>query len=205
VLTAINKPNNSIWIKASSQEELGNTFIRFQEYYESPNPKFRKNIFTLGQVRNYYSMQSGGDTYQKDWVGFNFPSYVLEPFRQGLFDPLTEEEKELINLLKYRYDKFYLIGAQDEKVLRHELAHALYANNIEYQTKINNLLNKEHKKIVKVYKRMLKLGYYKEFVYDEIQAYVTDNDNAFIKANLDSKIITTINELYNQYNEKSKT
>ena len=30
------KPFNSVWICADSQEELGNTFMRFQEYYESP-------------------------------------------------------------------------------------------------------------------------------------------------------------------------
>jgi hypothetical protein len=31
------QPYNSVWITADSQKELGETFIRFQEYYESPH------------------------------------------------------------------------------------------------------------------------------------------------------------------------
>ncbi|MEB3209634.1 MAG: hypothetical protein VKK63_12075, partial [Synechococcus sp.] len=81
------QPFNSVWISADSQEELGNTFIRFQEHYESP--KFKEQIFTVGQVRSWYSSTYGANTYEKDWSGYNFPSTVLKPFRDGLFDPLT--------------------------------------------------------------------------------------------------------------------
>jgi hypothetical protein len=61
MLTIKKQPFNSVWIKASSQKELGNTFIRFQEHYESPNPDFRNKIFTLGQARQWYSITYGGD------------------------------------------------------------------------------------------------------------------------------------------------
>ena len=128
------QPYNSVWICADSQEELGRTFIRFQEYYESPNPEFKGKIFTLGMVRQWYSIKYGADTYHHDWTGFNFPSKVLIPFKQGLFDPLTTEETELLNLFKYRNDHFYIMGAQNVETLRHELSHALYDSNIKYKT-----------------------------------------------------------------------
>jgi hypothetical protein len=111
------QPYNSVWISADSQEELGNTFIRFQEFYESPNPNFLGKIFTLGMVRQWYSVKYGADTYHHDWTGFNFPSRILLPFKQGLFDPLTNEEIALLNLFKYRQDHFYIsraINAQGE-------------------------------------------------------------------------------------------
>ena len=44
------QPYDSVWISADSQKELGETFIRFQEYYENPSRKFRNKIFTLGDI-----------------------------------------------------------------------------------------------------------------------------------------------------------
>lgn len=190
------QPLNSIWVCADTQEELGNTFIRFQEYYESPNIEFRNKIFTIGQVRSWYSTRYGADTYHHDWTGFNFPSRVLDPFRKGLFDPLTNEEKTLLELLKYRYDNFYIIGAQNQSVLRHELAHALYAYSSNYRTKIDELCHKYKKNLKKTSDYILNKGYHKSVLNDELQAYITDNDDEFIKNNTPSIIIEQINKLY---------
>ena len=41
------QPYNSVWVWADSQEELGLTFMRFQEYYESTNPEF---IWIIGYL-----------------------------------------------------------------------------------------------------------------------------------------------------------
>ena len=158
MLTVSKQPHNSVWIKADSQKELADTFIRFQEHYESP--QFRNKIFTLGQLKNWYSIKYGADTYNKDWTGFNFPSRILEPFRQGLFDPLTKEEKRLIKLLKYRNDDFYIIGANSDSTLRHELTHALYHNNKDYRKKINQLLDSNKKRHLYLYLLVTLLLYY---------------------------------------------
>jgi hypothetical protein len=198
-----NQPFNSVWISADSQEELGNTFIRFQEYYESPNKDFKNKIFTLGQVRSWYSAKYGGDTYHNDWTGFNFPSSVLLPFRQGLFDPLTSEEKELLKILKYRHDSFYIIGAQNVEVLRHELSHALYSHSIKYKIAINQLCHKHKKELKKIEQYILDKGYDKSVVNDEIQAYVTDNDDDFIKKHTPSFIIDQINQLYSYHSKQN--
>lgn len=194
------QPYNSVWIWADSQDELGLTFMRFQEYYESDNPEFRGKIFTLGQLRCWYSETYGSNSYHSHWVGFNFPSYVLEPFKQGLFDPLTSEEKGLLHLLKYRTDKFYIIGAQSSNILRHELSHALYSSNAKYRNEINAFLTKNKKKISRVSKYILNKGYCKDVLFDELQAYITDNDdNELINITCPS-IITGINKIFNKYN-----
>lgn len=196
MLKVKSQPYNSVWISADSQEALGNTFIRFQEYYESPNINFRQKIFTVGQVRHWYSIQYGANTYHQDWTGFNFPSKVLVPFKQGLFDPLTSEEKELLNLFKYRHDDFYIIGAQNQSVLRHELAHALYLHNESYAKKINNVLDTNRKKMNKVRKYIVEKGYDPSVVNDELQAYITDNDDEFIIKYTPRSIIDKINRIY---------
>lgn len=193
------QPYNSVWIWADSQTELNRSFMRFTEHYESPNPEFKGKIFTLGQLKQWYSITYGADTYHIDWSGFNIPSKVLKPFFQGLFDPLTTEEQNLLDLFKYRDDNFYIIGAQNNSVLRHELAHALYADNLRYQKAINSYLNTNKKNLVKTSKYILDKGYCKEVLNDELQAYITDNDDEFILANTPSRIISGINSIYRKF------
>jgi hypothetical protein len=193
------QPYNSVWISADSQEELGRTFIRFQEHYESPNPDFRGKIFTLGMVRQWYSVQYGADTYHHDWTGFNFPSRILLPFKQGLFDPLTSEEIELLNLFKYRHDNFYIMGAQNNATLRHELSHALYDSNEKYRNEIDSYIKKNKRGLAKTRKYILDKGYAEEVLNDELQAYITDNDDQTIISSTDPHIILDINKIYKRY------
>jgi hypothetical protein len=202
MLTIKSQPYNSVWISADSQEELGLTFMRFQEYYESANPKFRNNIFTLGQLRHWYSETYGANNYHLTWIGFNFPSKVLVPFKEGLFDPLTIEENRLLELLRYRKDNFYIIGAQNNSVLRHELSHAMYGYNPEYQKAIDSFIHKNKKGFSKVSKYILNKGYHHTVVNDEIQAYITDNDDEFIINNLNPVLISGINSIYKKFRSK---
>jgi hypothetical protein len=193
------QPYNSVWILADTQEELNRTFMRFTEYYESPNPLFKDQIFTVGQLKSWYSTTYGADTYHIDWSGFNIPSKVLKPFRDGLFDPLTSEEQNLLDLFKYRHDSFYIIGAQNNSVLRHELAHALYSHNINYKTKVDALCSKFKKELSKTSKYIIDKGYHKDVLQDELQAYITDNDDEFIIKNTPQHIINKFNKLYEDH------
>ena len=199
------QPFNSVWVTADTQTELGLTFMRFQEFYESPNPKFRNQPFTLGELRKWYSETYGANTYHHDWTGFNIPSSVLKPFKDGLFDPLTDEEKYLLELFKYRNDTFYIIGAQDAATLRHELSHALYANNQSYRNEIDITISKYSKKLLKAKKYILSKGYSNTVINDELQAYITDNDDGFLQKNIDPKIINVFNTLYGKYSKIAKS
>jgi hypothetical protein len=198
------QPYNSVWISADSQKELGETFIRFQEYYESPSKKYQNKTFTLGDIKHYYSLQYGADIYSELWIGFNFPSLVLVPFKQGLFDPLTTQEKELLGLLKYRNDNYYIIGAQNNSTLRHELSHAMYGYDIKYKQLIDGFIKKNDKGFSKVSRHIMKKGYDKSVLNDELQAYITDNDDEFIRSNLDPKLINGILSIYKGHRKHDK-
>lgn len=200
MLNCKKQPYNSVWVWADSQDELGLTFMRFQEHYESASLDFRNKIFTLGQLKKWYSEEYGANNYHNTWVGFNFPSKVLIPFKEGLFDPLTAEEQRLLNLFKYRSDNFYIIGAQNTSVLRHELSHALYSNNIKYKQEIDNFLNKNKNKIKQTLKYIKDKGYCDEVLFDEIQAYITDNDDNELINITCPTILAGINQIYNKYN-----
>lgn len=199
------QPYNAVWVSADSQKELGETFIRFQEYYESPNLDFKNKIFTLGSVKEYYSKEYGADVYSETWIGFNFPSTVLLPFKQGLFDPLTDQEKALLDLLKYRNNDYYIIGAQTKSTLRHELSHAMYGYSVKYKNEIDQFIGENKSKFRKVKKYILDKGYHEDVVNDEIQAYVTDNDDTFILNNLDPELISGINKIYIRNKKKDET
>lgn len=194
------QPYNSVWVWADSQDELGLTFMRFQEHYESANPLFKGNVFTQGQLKRWYSETYGANNYHTTWVGFNLPSFILKPFKDGLFDPLTIEEQRLLDLFKYRNDIFYIIGAQNNSVLRHELAHALYASNPKYKLEIDSFLKKNQKKLKDTNNYILEKGYCKEVLNDEIQAYITDNDDNELINITCSSIIAGINKIYQKYN-----
>jgi hypothetical protein len=151
--------NDIILITTDTQAELANIFIRFQEYYESPLPEIKGKVFTLGMLRAAYSRDSrrsksgGGFTYipgnffEGDWNGFNIPSYALDPFIKGLFDPLTPQEQDMITLFGCREGSFYIIGVHEEKgtdyALNHEIAHGLFYTVPAYRRAVEKILN-EH-------------------------------------------------------------
>jgi hypothetical protein len=191
---------NSVRITADSVTELAQTFMRFQEHYESP--KFRGQIFTVGQIKQWYSQNYGADLYHAEWVGFNFPSSVLIPFKQGLFDPLTEFEERFLSFFKYRHDNFYIIGANDDSTLRHELSHALYNYKPEYAKAVKTLCNKHKKDLLKTAKYIIDKGYHPDVLEDEIQAYITDNNDKFVIENTPKKVIDAFNSVYAKFSEE---
>lgn len=190
-------------ISASTQDELSESFLRFQEHYESPF--WADKIFTKGQFKQWYSLTYGADTYRSDWSGFNFPSSVLKPFRQGLFDPLTDGEKTILTLLKYRTDDFYIIGSNTDDVLKHELCHALYHFNQQYSDAILELIKNHDKQIKKAFDHLLKLGYHKKVLIDELQAYILDDDY-FEKHDifLPKQLIADVKKLHQKYGKIKK-
>jgi len=187
---------NTVLVQAKNNYILAETFLRFQEYYESP--EFKNKIFTIGQIKSWYSQKYGADTYSKDWTGFNFPSIVLNPFRQGLFDPLTEYEKHLLDIFKYRHDSFYIIGANDESTIRHELSHALFSYSVQYKAQINQLCKTYAKQLKPLKEFLLSKGYHQDVINDELQAYITDNDE-LVKSKLDEMIIDKFIKTYSQH------
>ena len=158
---------------------MGSTFVRFQEFYESP--EFKGKYFSLNQFQEWYMKSTNKDnfTYYDDWYGFNIPSEVLIPFYEGHFDPLTENEQNLLNYFKGKTGKFYIIGCMnDEKIednLKHEIAHALYYANSDYKKESDAVLASIEPDIIKLFKDQFdkSAGYHPDVFKDEVQAYLT--------------------------------
>ncbi len=114
------------YITFPSRYFLASTFLRFQEYLDSP--KFKNKYFTLEEYMDWYAKETGDFTYYKDWDGFNIPSHVLEPFYRGKFDPLSKKEERFLELFKDIKGNFYIIGTErgDLDLLGHEIVHPLF-------------------------------------------------------------------------------
>jgi len=195
--------SNIIHVNFDTQEELTRTFCRFQEHYESP--EFAGKIFTIGQYREWYSEIYGGWTYYTDWNGFNIPDIVFEPFRKGLFDPLTKEEQKLLDLFKHRTGRFYVIGthtSKQDEAMDHEICHALYYLDEEYKVAVNNVIEiNPSNALNKLEEWLIKKGYAGSFLSDEVQAYLSCNiDYLQIKIGLEipreAEDLKKLKELY---------
>ena len=159
------------------QFDITSTFLRFQEFYESP--KFQGKVFTLEEFKKWYTSLKGSFSYYTDWNGFNIPSYILQPFYDGEFNPLSEKEKKFLELFKKEKGKFYVIGVHKDikdisKLLNHEVAHGLFYTDEEYHKKILDIISKFDVEDIKNELRA-KGGYSEDVLTDEVHAYSLDS------------------------------
>ena len=189
-----------------TQEDITSTFLRFQEYYESPN--FRGKIFSLAEFKQWYiktsskGIESGEFTYYSDWNGFNIPSYVLKPFYDGEFNPLSEAEKSLLEIFKDELGVFYIIGVHKEtkkiaQLLKHETAHGLFYTNNDYRNEVEQVLAKYDTEPIKDELRS-KAGYHEEVLEDEVHAYSIDSASG-LNTPIPEKLSTELREIYEKY------
>jgi hypothetical protein len=204
-------------VSFEEQRDLAKTFIRFQEYYE--NPFFRGKIFTFDEFREWYIASSprgkktGKFTYYQDWDGFNVPSGVLVPFYKGRFDPLSKEERFLLNRFEDRKEnRFYLIGTLGEQniaTLKHEISHGLFYTCANYKREMLEVLEGlDSQEKEKVY-RFLRdsAGYHLEVFDDETISYLIDRRclgrNGVSGTDL-SRASSAIKEIFRRYYEIRK-
>ncbi|PIN73914.1 ABC transporter ATP-binding protein [Candidatus Woesearchaeota archaeon CG10_big_fil_rev_8_21_14_0_10_45_16] len=168
-------------VRFRSQEDLGKTFLRFQEHFESPH--FRGRYFTIAQFRQWYTSHSpegkktGRFTFYQDWGGFNIPSYVLKPFYKGRFNPLTNSEEKLLQQFQKHKQPYYIIGTygnHTKDILRHEIAHALFYTNKRYRKEALKVIHSlPRESIVQIYRFFARSkGYHHDVWLDEAHAYI---------------------------------
>ena len=157
-------------------------FLRVQEYYESPNPKFRGKSFDIWDYMKWYSKEyERGFTYGIDWSGFNIPLEIAYNCYDKHYDTYTPYdeimEKIVFNIYEMNGDDCngYIIGSENTSgsTFKHEVCHGLYHTNNEYKKLANKnvkLLPKEHYTIFK--NNLLEMGYTNKVIDDEIQAYL---------------------------------
>lgn len=174
-----NLGNNIYFLKFDNQYELTITMLRFQEFYESKYTNILHKYFTLEEYMDTYAADKGNFTYCYDWVGFNIPSNSLISFLKVFKEKMREKELqviELLSLILISGKKFYVIAGYDEKVIVHEMAHALYYSNKKYRKDMNTLLKTLPEDIINRFSKALTKATYNKHVHmDEIQAYCVDN------------------------------
>lgn len=175
------------------QYDMCMTFWRAQETYESPNPKFRNNSFTLVEFMRWYANTygKGAFTYPNDWSGFNVPSEIVEFVASGGYDEATNEYDRVMEdiyykchdtaINKYGYGntvapRFYLIGTLEgaSKTIQHEVAHGFWYTTPAYKKEMLALVKKMKPSLKKkLCKELAKIGYTKQVFDDECHAYMS--------------------------------
>ena len=179
--------------KFKDDYQMAMHFLRYQEFYESPNPKFRNHAFKLLDFMEWYVKKDHQRvfSYPNDWAGYNFPgNNIKRVISAGIPDPnhydaaMQEAYQQCIELAQS--EDFYIIGsaAGDKFTLRHEIAHGLYYLDRTYKKEMNNLIKEIPNSAIKQMNEVLKkMGYTSAVFKDEIQAYLStgfeDNDDIF--------------------------
>jgi len=81
-------------VEFPNEYALGVTLCRMQEYYESPI--FMGEFFSFEDFLDAYAHKDGKILYFSELAGYNLPSHILHPFREGKFDPLSKSNDSLI-------------------------------------------------------------------------------------------------------------
>jgi len=177
--------------------DLCMTFVRIQEYYESP--KYKNKYFSLEEFIDYWSNNFGDGSFNYTivWTGFNVPGQVIKNWIDAfeVKGDRREKEEALIGRFEKRLKKdnvdlkdCYLIGVSKEEkgineIIEHETAHALYSLYPKYKKSCDAIFKKLNRKaedikqIDKAKKKLIKMGYCEDVLLDEIQAYWSTSDS----------------------------
>lgn len=159
-------------------------FLRYQEYYESPSPKFRGKQFEIFDFMRWYSLNFGRGlfTYTDDWNGFNIPGNIIKDVHDKMITDRNIYDYEMIqawrtcqDVIKARgEEKFYIIGTVGKDAFDHEIAHGLFYLNPEYKKTMTTFVKALSPEIRKEMNTELKiLGYTPKVYVDETQAYMS--------------------------------
>ena len=185
------------------------TFLRVQEFYESPNKKFRGKNFNIWDYIKWYSEEYGkGFTYGTDWSGFNVPLETAYKCYDTLNDRYTDYDDVMESIIHKLYElngddaDGYIIGAgnTDGDTFKHEVCHGLYYINPNYKATadaVTALIHNENYNIFE--KNLLEMGYTELVIKDEIQAYLQYGweSNDFGKG-----VSLEMREMYNSWYEE---
>lgn len=174
-------------VTIKDQYDLAMTFCRLQEYYESPFKQIRGKTFNMAEFQRMYAKKFGDGifTYPADWAGFNVPGDVVDEFMSASFEDWGSEYDFVIDEIHWKItdehelynetDPYYLIGAEpkDKNTIKHEICHALYYLDKEYQKSVNSIISELNRSVFAQFRsHLLNIGYSKQVITDEINAYI---------------------------------
>lgn len=164
------------------QFDLCATFMRYQEFYESANPRFVNSSFTLSEFELWYTKDSGKEqfTYHSDWAGFNMPLDIIKRVHDcGIPDPNMYDSfmwgiYKMIDTLE---GDCYIVGSsKDVDIIDHELTHAMYYVNQDYKREVDDRISSicNSELLDELYNVLTDEGYAPHVFVDEINAYLTE-------------------------------
>lgn len=184
-----------VWaVYGEEQEDAARAFIRFQEYYENPELKNKKDISVPDVEKWWKKAQDKGlkDVYYNAWAGFNIPGRViLECLRSPLFRPKAsitdiisarwnKQEDEFLALIEnlspedIQNGYFVAMWKDSEGVLDHEVAHAFFSTCTPYKAEqVVNIGGLPKDIYDHIATRLKDMGYHGDVVHDEMQAYLS--------------------------------
>lgn len=154
-------------------------FWRVQEFYESPNKRFRGGSFSVWDYAKWYARKYGGSfSYPADFVGFNLPLVVAKKCYEvnDLETPYDREMKSIVDSLFVNGGRQYIIGTESLKgdTFEHEMAHAMYYTDMVYRNEMDGVTDSLSDSVCgRLKKNILKIGYHSSVIKDEIQAYMS--------------------------------
>ena len=193
-------------LRFNSQYDMCMTFMRYQEFYESPRYHDRK--FTWAEFMAWYTREQSKDgtfSYMSDWGGFNIPVEVVgQVISMGIDDPNHYDMlmMSIYKIITAECDRAYLIGVVDGGGLdRHEMTHAMYYLDDEYARKCQVVMIETDPDLIQGLREVLfAKGYTEKTLYDEIQAYLTDDSKLF----KDTDRAAEFEERYNKLQDRLK-
>jgi len=173
---------NIFHIKFPNQYLICSTFLRLQEFYESPYKQIRGHFFTLENIQDVYAKHHDNEfTYLTDWSGFNVPDNVIKHFFELFNGRLLRKESQLKSLIQKQIldnpNKTYLIATYDTRDESHEISHGYWYLEKEYRTSMMDIIKRySHKNMV--FRALKKMGYPSKVHCDELQAYLSTDTAA---------------------------
>ena len=165
-------------LEFNSKVEMNRVMWRVTEFCEGPSSLMGRK-FHFDDFIDEYIEFDGVLGYFSFWEGHNFPKHKLIKFMYAFSGDLTTREKNLLNVSNLIEDDGYIIAyvKGDDMTFKHEMAHALFFNNLDYATECINALKNIPKDVFEKYRNALKdLNYNDEVIDDEMQAYLVAYD-----------------------------
>jgi hypothetical protein len=214
----LTKLNDNIYLFTSKTvKELTLTFFRVQEYYESQLKELNRAKFNTFDFLDASMEDDGTIEYFSYWTGFNIPGDIVNewwakqdvehatPYELKLFSQLKDENLDFSQ-------PYYIIGAlaSEKDVIKHEIAHALYHTNVEYNKEMFELTTElmyEHNiDYLNLRQELKNMGYCEEVLDDEVQAYLASEKKRYLMSELSvnytnlSNIIKRYRKVLQKYN-----
>jgi hypothetical protein len=143
---------------------------RFGEF--ASHPDFKGKVFHWDDLKKWEIERYGAFRYLDFWEGFTLYGRDLQPFREGRFDPLTDDERRLLALLDDADDETVVIASAegDRETFSHELVHALYERVADYRDSVDAAFGGA--RLPKMHAELRKMSYREDALVNESNAYL---------------------------------